>query len=249
MKDLVALARANGRPARWWLSLDLGPFDHEPAGYTTSKTVHQLSVSLTWGSTQVRLTLDGETEYDEPKEATFEKMLQRFEKRTGVTYRLDRASVSGSPAPKKAVREWLRTLRPGASAAGSFETFARAHGVGEKALRSWLFALEGGSLHDPGLKPAVAAKLLSAPHFTDCARAHLAVLAEAPQLSSRKAFKRTVRLAQLLIREADPRSAPMVLRLHRLAKGDPSYSLALSGALDQHAPAGRAWQQVHRAVD
>ena len=102
-----------GRPPsnKWWISIVLSPFDAPPTLYTTGSTKHQLAVSIDPFRTRVSLCIRGDVTEDSPKEARFVSMLARFEKKTRVRYRLDRALISGSPAPlKKAVRDWLKNL-------------------------------------------------------------------------------------------------------------------------------------------
>lgn len=248
VKDLLALVAAQPKPARWWVHLVLGPDDAEPTGYNTDKTEHQLSISLDAHSNTVRLIRRGQRDHDDPKEPTFEKMLQRFEKATGVTYRLDRAYLAGTPALKTAVRAFLKATRPGPAAAGSLEALAAARGVKEKEVRSWVHALEGGAGYDAKFDAAKTKKLLAAPHLTDVAREYLGGLKSVPDLSFKKAFKRTLRLAWLLIHEGDDRSAPIVAKVHALAKGDASYDVGLMYAVASHRPASPAWKPFLKAL-
>lgn len=223
MKDLIELiATFNaGRPAsnKWWIAIYVTPFDAEPLGFTNDETKHQLMVSHDPFSTRAQLCIDGEmTNDDAAKDKTFAALLARLEKKYRVKYRLDRASVSGSPPPlKKAVVAWLKTIREDAKPANTFEAIAASKGANEKAIARWLRALESGKSYALELDKLM--KLTEDDAFVATARAYLDGVTEIPAVPT-KAYNRVARVMCLLAR-GDARSHAIAKRfLARAKKSD-----------------------------
>ena len=257
MKDLVAIVDAvvSARPAskKWWVSIVISPFDAEPTVFTTITTTHQLALSVDPFITRATLTVDGEPEYvseaDLPPRLV--TLLERFERKRRVHYRLDRAVVSGAPpALKGAVRDWLRTVRPETPPSSSFEAVAKARGVDDRTVARWKRALEGGKGYRTELPRDVALSLLTAPRFVDVARAYLGGLDEVPELGSKRGFKRVIRVMALLVQEGDDRSLAVVTPFFeraRKTRDRASYKVALMGALvDSESKKKAAWKRLDR---
>ena len=211
MKDFLDLVRAfveGNKPKKWWVSFALSPFDAEAPAFATSATKHHLRVSTDPYITRVTLCVRGEDTTIEPtKKETFVKMLGRLEKKTKVTYRLDRAYVSGSPVKlKNAVRDWLQGVRPVEVPANAFESVAARHGADAKTIARWARVLEGGSGYDDALAERAMRDLLAEPALVATAREFLGALTEVPELGSKRSYKRAVRLMVLLVRDGDAAS-------------------------------------------
>jgi hypothetical protein len=216
LKDLLELVATfvAGQPAaqskKWWIAIAVTPFDAEPLGFTTGTTKHQVNVSHDPFRTAVTLCIDGETAYDDAKEKTFAALLARLEKKHRVTYRLDRAQVSGSPVPlKKAVSVWLGTVRGEARPANAFEAIAATKGVNENTIARWVRLLEGGAGYD--LKLEGFAKLLADETFIEVARAFLDGVRDVPA-DWKKGYKRNARIMSLLVKHGDARSLAIARR-------------------------------------
>jgi hypothetical protein len=218
LKDLVELVATfnAGQPPskKWWISIAATPFDAEPLGFTTGDTKHQLNVSHDPFITRVTVCIKGDTTYDDARDKSFAAMLARLEKKHRVKYRLDRAEVSGSPAPlKKAVAAWLKTIA-GAPPTNTFESIATAKGASAKTVARWARMLDGGAGYD--LKLDGLMKLLDDATFVAAAREWLDGVREIP-VHSKKGYKRLSRVMCLLARH-DARSQAVAKRFLARAK-------------------------------
>lgn len=207
------------------------PFDAEPLGFTTGDTKHQLNVSHDPFITRVTVCIEGDDTYDDAKDKTFAALLARLEKKHGVKYRLDRAQVSGSPAPlKKAVVAWLKTVRDDVLPASTFEAIAATKGANEKTVGRWARMLDGGAGYE--LKLERFMKLLDDDTFVATAREWLDGVREIP-LHSKKGYLRLARVMCLLSR-GDAKSAAIAKRFLARAKKSPDavrYEVAFDTAL------------------
>jgi len=191
------------------------PFDAEPLGFTTGTTKHQLNVSHDPFITRVEVCIKGDTTSDDGRDKSFAALLARLEKKHHVKYRLDRAAISGSPAPlKKAVAEWLETVRHDAPPASTFEAIAAKKGASEKTVARWARMLDGGAGYD--LKLDDFMKLMDDTTFVAAAREWLDGVREIP-VHSKKGYKRLSRVMCLLAR-GDARSQVVAKRFLSRAK-------------------------------
>lgn len=219
MKDLVELVATfnAGKPAstKWWVAIYMTPFDAEPLGFVNDDTKHQLDVSLDPFRKSVTVCIRGDITYDDAKDKSFAALLARLEKKYEVKYRLDRAAVSGSPAPlKKAVAAWLKTVRDEAPPANTFEAIAAKKGANEKTIARWVRALDGGAGYD--LKLDGLMKLTDDATFVAAAREWLDGVREIP-VQSKQGYKRLSRVMCLLAR-GDAKSAAVAKRFLARAK-------------------------------
>jgi len=116
MKDfleVVAAFVASNAPKKWWVTFAISPLDEEPPAFGWRNSKHLVHVLAGPTATRVTVIVDGkDVEIVPASDETFATMLARLETKANVTFRLDRAHVTGSPPKlKRAVRDWLANLR------------------------------------------------------------------------------------------------------------------------------------------